>query len=187
VTDLALREIRYGRVWRANAARVVEERGEELVLWSPAGIARKVPLDPAGAEIRIPQPEWTLGDRITPDESLVVVRPGARWSLWHFWNQGRFVFWYVNFERHLGRTATCLDYVDDKLDLVVAPDGTVRWKDEDELELAAAAGHVDADEVRAEAEAVLASPPWPTGWEDWRPDPVWEPPRLPDGWDSVSG
>ena len=27
--------------------------------------------------------------------------------------------------------------------------------------------------------------PFPTGWEDWRPDPGWEPPTLPAGWDTV--
>ena len=29
----------------------------------------------------------------------------------------------------------------------------------------------------------LARAPWPTGWEKWRPDPAWELPELPDGWD----
>ena len=36
---------------------------------------------------------------------------------------------------------------------------------------------------RAEGESVLARAPWPTGWEKWRPDPAWELPELPDGWD----
>ena len=46
-------------------------------------------------------------------------------------------------------------------------------------------GLLDSDEVRAEAERVLAAPPWPTGWEAWRPDPSWPAPALPDGWDVV--
>jgi hypothetical protein len=91
----------------------------------------------------------------------------------------------VNFERLLGRGPRTIDYVDDKLDLVVLPDRSVRWKDEDELEQAAALGLLDGDEVRAEAERVLAAPPWPTGWEAWRPDPSWPAPALPDGWDVV--
>jgi hypothetical protein len=32
--------------------------------------------------------------------------------------------------------------------------------------------------------SVLAERPWPTGWEDWRPDPQWSPPSLPEGWDN---
>ena len=61
----------------------------------------------------------------------------------------------------------------------------MRWKDEDELERAAAEGLLDAAEVRAEAERVLAARPWPSGWEEWRPDPSWPAPVLPDGWEVV--
>jgi hypothetical protein len=75
--------------------------------------------------------------------------------------------------------------VDEKLDLVVAPDGAIRLKDEDELVEAARRGYLDEAEVRAELERVLADPPWPTGWEEWRPDPSWAMPELPTGWDSV--
>ena len=51
--DIALREIRYGRVWRANAYRLVDERGSVLALWSSPGSRRLVPVDPTGAELRI--------------------------------------------------------------------------------------------------------------------------------------
>jgi predicted RNA-binding protein associated with RNAse of E/G family len=123
---------------------------------------------------------------MTTLQSLVLVRPDSRHSLWLQWERDwRFRHWYVNLDRRLGRGERTVDYVDDKLDLVVAPDGSVRWKDEDELEQAARLGLLDAAAVRAEAERVVADPPWPTGWEDWRPDPEWPPPRLPDGWDVV--
>ena len=91
----------------------------------------------------------------------------------------------MNLERWLGRGPRTIDYVDEKLDLVVSPDGSVRWKDEDELQLAAELGLLDAGEVYAEAKRVLAAPPWPSGWEDWRPNPAWGAPALPDGWDVV--
>ena len=61
----------------------------------------------------------------------------------------------------------------------------MRWKDEDELVEAARLGYLDEAAVRAEAAKVLAEPPWPTGWEDWRPDPAWEVPAMPAGWDTV--
>ena len=185
--DVALREIRYGRVWRVNACRVVEERDDLLALWSPPGIARLVPVDDAGAEIRIPfDGPWVLGERTTAMQSLALLEPCARHSLWLHWEEDwTFSHWYVNFERLLGRDGVTLDYVDDKLDLIVTPDGAVRWKDEDELAEAAALGLLDEAGVRAEAERVLAAAPWPTGFEDWRPDPAWPLPRLPDGWDRV--
>jgi uncharacterized protein len=184
-SDVVLREIRFGRVWRANACRLVEERDGLVVLWSPRGVVRMLPLDEAGGEIRIPRPGWHLGERVTPDESLVLFEPGALHSLWLFWVDSLFSHWYVNFERHLGRSAVGWDYVDDKLDLIVGPDGSWRLKDEDELAAAHAAGFLDAAEVRAECERVLADPPWPTGWEEWRPDPSWPAPRFPAGWDVV--
>jgi hypothetical protein len=43
----------------------------------------------------------------------------------------------------------------------------------------------DAASARAEGERVLAAWPFPTGWEDFRPDPRWELPQLPAGWDVV--
>jgi len=184
--DVALREIRFGRVWRANACRVIEERDDLVVLWSPPGIARIIPVDAHGAEIRIPRSEWELGERLTVLDSLCLVRPGVSYSLWLHWDEpGSFSHWYVNFERPLGRTTVGWDFLDDKLDLIVRPDGSVRWKDEDELDEAARLGLLDAAAIRAEAERVLADPPWPTGWEDFRPNPSWPAPRLPKGWEVV--
>jgi hypothetical protein len=187
LVDVALREIRYGRVWRVNAYRLVEERDGVLVLWSPPGIERLLPVDSAGAEIRIPVDE-PLGARHAHDGAArALARPTRGEALGdaELEPDWRFLYWYVNLERWLGRGPRTIDYVDEKLDLVVLPDGSVRWKDEDELEHAAALGLLDAGEVREEAERVLAAPPWPTGWEDWRPDPSWPAPVLPEGWDVV--
>jgi hypothetical protein len=86
------------------------------------------------------------------------------------------------------RTTLGLDTRDHTLDLWAYPDGTHRWKDEDELEVAIRLGHHTAEEAaayRAEGERVLAEWPFPTGWEDFQPDPAWPTPRLPDGWDAV--
>jgi hypothetical protein len=32
---------------------------------------------------------------------------------------------------------------------------------------------------------VLAAWPFPTGWEDWRPDPAWPAPELVSGWENA--
>ena len=99
--------------------------------------------------------------------------PAGRTPIYHFWRDGgELEHWYVNFERPLRRTPLGFDTFDEKLDLIVRPDGRYRWKDEDELEQAAAAGLLDAAAVRAEAARVLAEWPFPTGWEDWRARPV---------------
>jgi hypothetical protein len=185
VTDVGIREIWCGRVWRAVPMHLVDDAGGTCVLWHPEGVPVKRPF--AGArELRIPGDEdWTLEDRPEETECLVFLRPGARHSLWLMWRDGVFRSWYVNFERESKRHGALIDIVDEKLDLVVDPDGTARLKDEDELHEAARRGYLDAAEVRRELARVLADPPWPTGWEDWRPDPSWPMPALPDGWDAI--
>jgi predicted RNA-binding protein associated with RNAse of E/G family len=61
---------------------------------------------------------------------------------------------------------------DHALDVIVDPDGTWQWKDEDDLTEAQALGVFTLEQataIRAEGERVIAAKPWPTGWEDWRP------------------
>jgi hypothetical protein len=185
LTDLVLREVWFGQVWRANAVRLVEERDGLLVLSSPPGSRSLFPVED-GREVRIPRAGVRLAERTAKEHALVLVRPGARHSLWLFWDaDSTFSRWYVNLERDVRRTPLGVDYADEKLDLVVSADGSVRWKDEDELEEAARLGLLDAAEVRAEAERVVADPPWPTGWESWRAPAGVVAPRLPEGWDVV--
>lgn len=185
MTERVLREVWFGHVWRASAARLVEERDGLLVFWQPRGSESKYPVE-QGREVRIPRPGVPLADRTADRQALVLVRPGSRHSLLLFWDaDGAFSHWYVNLEREIRRTPLGIDYLDEKLDLIVSADGAVRWKDEDELAEAARLGLLDADEVRAEAERVLASPPWPTGWESWQPPADLPPPTLPEGWHVV--
>jgi Protein of unknown function (DUF402) len=184
-SDVALRDIWFERVWRANAARVVSDH-EQVALWIPKGSPAKYRADPAGREVRIPNRDALLADRIASRDTLALLRPNGRHSIWLFWKEdGVFDNWYVNFEHTLGWNGTGFDMVDHKLDLIVAADLTVHWKDEDELEHAASLGLVDADAVRREAASVLDQWPFPTGWEEFRPERDWSLPELPPGWDHV--
>jgi hypothetical protein len=180
--DAVWRDVHDGRVWRAQACRIVAESDELLVLWIPRGAPFRIP---AGG-LRIPGGDWELVAGRTSRDQLCVARRGRAHSIYLFRDRrGALEHWYVNFERPLRRTPVGVDTFDEKLDLIVRPDGSYAWKDEDELEQAAAAGLLDADAVRAEASRVLAEWPFPTGWEDWRPDPAWPVPRLPGGWERV--
>lgn len=76
---------------------------------------------------------------------------------------------------------------DHTLDLLVAPDRRHTRKDEDELEIALAAGWYSQSEVdeildaAAELEAVIDAwgSPFCDGWEHFKPDPSWPLPTLP--------
>ena len=119
---------------------------------------------------------------------------GAAHAIGHFWNDGSgaFLGYYINLQAPIRRSAYGFDSLDHVLDLVVRPDGSWQWKDEDELEQVIELGLFTPDEglaIRAEGEHVIASlrELLPTGWEDWRPDPSWSvdtlilPPEVRDG------
>lgn len=121
---------------------------------------------------------------------LRFVRPGDSHTVEVCWGlDWGFIGWYVNLQAPLAVNGSVFDTTDWALDIVVEPDGSWRWKDEDDLAEAISLGVLDeqsAAEVRAESERVIVARPWPTGWEDWRPPGDWAPLALPNGWDVVS-
>ena len=85
---------------------------------------------------------------------LVIVFPrGRAYSIWIFRGPARVIGWYVNLEDpqvFAGRTISTRDHI---LDLwVPGESGEPRWKDEDELEAAVAAG------TRTSSEAAPTGP-----------------------------
>jgi hypothetical protein len=121
---------------------------------------------------------------------LRFMRPGDCHTVELFWDlDGRFVAWYVNLQAPLAVRGNRFDTTDWALDIVVDPDGTWHWKDEDEfeeaIELGVFADAGSAAAVRREGERVIADAPWPTGWEDWRPPADWLPLSLPSDWAEV--
>jgi hypothetical protein len=183
---VALRDVWFGEVWRASPAVVVADEPELTAVCLLPGSEHVFPVDGAGREIRLPRPGAARELRPGRRAVLALYPAAAPWSIWHFYgDDGAFGHWYVNFEQRLGRGPASLDYVDHKLDLIVRPGEAVEWKDEDELEEAGRLGLLDPEAVRRDAEHVLRERPWPTGWEEWQPDPSWASPVLPEGWDRV--
>lgn len=192
---IVVRYLRAGKVAWARPVTVVEDTAEGSVLFLGAGTPTKASVTLDG--VRIPRNTpyegrmaipWKLGDsNWGSSQTLLVTRHGARHSIWLFWSESwEFEGWYVNLQEPHVRTPFGFDTVDQVLDIVVQPDLSWSWKDEDELEGAVRAGRFtleEAREIRAEGERVLALWPFPTGWEEWRPDPSWPVPQSPDGWD----
>ena len=131
-------------------------------------------------------------DSYTWDTSHVLrfMRPGDSHTVEVFWDENwGLIGWYVNLQAPLVVHGGRFDTTDWALDVVIAPDGAWRWKDEEELAESVALGVFENDEaaarVREEGERVIAEQPWPTGWEDWRPPATWDPLPLPDDWHVV--
>jgi uncharacterized protein len=181
--SVALRQLFRGRIWNAVPATVVDDRPEHTVLWLAPATTYAMGDDLFG--------DWKLRERIfeTSSGQLRLSRAGEPFSVHLFRNSdGSFRGWYVNLERPQQRTTLGFDFEDELLDIFVEPGTEPRWLDEDELEEAVRRGILSpgrAVRIRRTGERVLAEPPWPTGWEDWQPDPGWQVPVLPPGWDRL--
>jgi hypothetical protein len=152
------------------------------VLWFPRGFNYAMGDDLFG--------DWTYRSRTGRSPQLRITRPGDPYSVLLFQAEdGRLRGWYVNLERPQRRTSRGFDYEDELLDVWMPVGGDdPELLDEDELEEAVARGFVSTEhaaEIRANAERILAEPPWPTGWEDWQPEPGWQVPDLPPEWEQL--
>jgi hypothetical protein len=196
------RDVVDGRVWTAQAARVLSDDGTDLAIayWPGAEalvpttfirwLETRTPADRAASLDAFVQRDWTLGRRLWDTTNIVHLMTAGRWfSINAFFDArtGDHAYWYLNFERPYVRTAGGVDTLDMLLDLVVHPDLTWTWKDEDEYAHALRLGIItptDAtaiDAARSEALALVesAAPPFTSDWSLWRPSPVWPTPTLP--------
>ena len=182
-----------GRVWPAT---VVEDSADAIALYIRSETPTKVRVREDGTPIdralsyreRFGIP-WRIGDGMFSGFSAVLLtRPGAGHAFMPFWNEsGAFEAWYVNIQTPLVRTRWGFDTEDLVLDIVFE-NGAARWKDEDELEDAVELGRFTREqalEIRREGERAIADleeRAWPlnAGWEEWKPDPAWPLPTLPD-------
>jgi hypothetical protein len=139
--------------------------------------------------------DWVHVDHEWDMDHLWLLRPGDWHGLWVSWVGGRHIGWYVNLQQPFTRTPLGIEAMDMLLDVVVEPDLTWRWKDEDEFADLLDCGLVDramGDRVRREGEAVIGrverrEAPFGEPWPDWRPDPAWPRPELPADWHLVQG
>ena len=189
---VVLREIWHGRVWSGRPYIVVEDSPNRLLLYAGAGV-RWVKPDPSD---RLLKPAWVLREDTWYTEALRIVTPGSHHSILLLWTAGfrDLLLWYVNLEAPMIRTPIGFDYLDQLLDIEIAPDLSAwNWKDEDEFEDAVTASLLTSEEahlVRAEGEKVIAAlyarhPPFDEPWPEWRPNPDWTPPVLPEGWNDL--
>ena len=181
--------------------RIVEDTMDLTILFLAVNSPMKVEATAEGRVITRDAGSWAdrqkmtggLADwRWTANNTLMIQQPESYISIWLFWREGTWEFngYYVNLQAPLTRTGTGFDSADYMLDIVVRPDFSWEWKDEDEFAAAREFKLLPAhllDEVRAAAEGmipVIESRGWPfdAGYESWRPDPSWDVPELPSNW-----
>ena len=198
------RNTRRGRLAFVRPVRVVSDTERGLLLWMARGTPSMDEVTADGRRARgMPFSEWVT-QQFTMRAGgwqgpgiLLFFAPGADHSVWWFWDDdGVFQCWYVNLEERAVRwddgPVAGIDVVDQDLDVVVAPDRSWEWKDEDEFaERLALPDHYwvrDEAAVWAEGRRVIKIAeagefPFDGTWTDFVPDPEWSVPELPAGWD----
>lgn len=192
---------RLSRYWLGHVA-ADDEHG--LWLWVPPGAAYGDLGAADGRHLRdLDFAEWPRIPKrfdTTPWRGrMLMLHPReGNYSAWLFFAaDGSFQRWYVNLElpatRWRDATAAGIDTVDYDLDVIVRPDLTWYWKDEEEFVHRLRYPDVywvdDEAAVRAEGERLIKLAeagqfPFDGTMTDFRPDPAWPvPDTLPTGWD----
>jgi len=107
--------------------------------------------------------------------------------------EARFYGWKIDITSPFARTEAGLDMIDETLDIMVKPDYSYRWKDEDQMAVLVDLGIYTAEEANAlrqvgrDVEKLIEAhaPPFDNSWVDWRPDPDLVLGQNPEGWQHV--
>lgn len=191
-----------GRIGAVTAARVVSDDERGLLTWVSQGYAtaHRTTLDDDPATYlscneKLFEPTTLVPAQWRSNGTLMFSPPKAAHSVWWFFAaNGVFERWYVNLETPGKRWAGGRDCIDQALDVLIQPDRTWAWKDEDEfVNFTGRPGYWDADAagpIRAEGENVISRAqagkfPFDGTWCDFTPDPSWEPTTLPWWWDQT--
>lgn len=186
--------IRYvwrNRVWYAEPVTVVEDTPDRIAVYLPAGTATKWTwIDFARGTLDGPR------DHIWHSTDVVkIMEKAANHAVWARWAAGGrdFLGWYVDLQDPLYPVPGGLVTWDRSLDIVVAPDLSWRWKDEDHFARIQELGWISptrASAVREEGERVIErierrTRPFDEPWPLWRPKPTWSPLEVPGNWATV--
>jgi predicted RNA-binding protein associated with RNAse of E/G family len=187
---IVVRDIIYGEPFTEWPQRVVEDRGDELrVLLTPGtqGLGPALWIkslrdnDPAPRKELLEayaRRDWEMAAWTWQRNTrLAIMFTDRYFAIAPMWNEhGEFTCWYVNFQLPFTRTADGVDTSDLHLDLIVDPDLSHHWKDEDEYAHAIQLGLVPdewqqaIDAARGQALAMVEHREGPFG-EDWRSIP----------------
>ena len=176
------------KVYFAGSNVVVEDGAQRTALYTPMGTpVMRSPVDFGAGTFGEPKLQaWHT------THNLRLLEPGAGYciSAMYAGDSHRFLCWYIDLIEPVRRVRDGFVLWDLSLDIVAGPD--LRWmmKDEDHFARIQELGWVTPDqarEIRRNADHVIAliesrAAPFNEPWPDWRPDPAWQLPKLPDDW-----
>ena len=126
---------------------------------------------------------------------LILLHPEKYYASYYFWEAAtnQFLCYYVNFQLPFHRSEIGFDTFDLELDIVIEPTFEWHYKDEEEYRIGMESGILLDDWIQAihiakpEVFDKLAKRQYPFdgAWLDWKPDPNWTPPTLPENWDKI--
>ena len=196
------RHVLGGRVMSAYPCRVLADDADAMRLAHWPGVRCEVSSewatffatgrqqDRALALAALGRRDWELVPWTWNSTVLVYELVDGRWfsvNRFHDPAAGALLSWYVNFQRPFVRVDRGIDTLDLLVDLVVGPDLSWRWKDEDEyahgrrLGLVTDAEHRQVEAAREQAVAMIETrqAPFRLDPEPWLPSPAWSDPELP--------
>ncbi len=196
----ALRWVRNSPADLVAPVRIVEHDANRTILYLAEGSPLKIRADAEGNRIgqmgslveRERRIRTLIDGTWTDNHALMIHEPHRLGSVWLFWRAEDWAFqgYYVNLQAPLEPTSVGFDTADYLLDVVVKPDLSWEWKDEDEFD--EALDHelilpVLLHALRAEGRRFireLEARQWPFGsdLEGWRPEPEWDVPAMPENW-----
>jgi len=199
---ISWRGIYRSRVWHAQTVIVVSDAPDETVLALLPGTEC---MSPEGYSLgknsykrrwNFKEKDWQLEKYSWhTNRLLLLLEPEKYYSTMYFWNEERdeFLCYYINFQLPFRRVACGIDTLDLDLDLIIRPDFTYKWKDVDDYEKAIEHGVIFPEWMQGIEEAKSeifercekCHYPFDGSWLNWKPDPSWSPPTLPENWDKI--
>ena len=126
---------------------------------------------------------------------LIFLEPEKYYSFYLFWDHSsdQFSCYYINFQIPYQRNHCGFDTLDLDLDIVIDPHYNWEWKDQEEYEMGIKEGGIQDKWVKGIEQSQgdvfdrinTRSYPLDDSWLQWRPDPTWVPPELPERWQVV--
>jgi protein associated with RNAse G/E len=199
---IAWRGIDRGRIWHVQPTILVKDSPGEIVMALLPGaecIAEEsYPKGKKNGKRRwdFINRDWQLAKYTWKTNRLLLLfEPEKCYSTIFFWNDSSddFLCYYINFQLPFKRHDCAVDTLDLDLDLVIHPDLTYEWKDEDDYQKAISHGVIlpewvqEIDIATSEVMDRLEKRQYPFdgSWLDWKPDATWSPPKLPANWDKI--